>query len=87
MFATLLHSSFSMLTYFPLLIQTYGFSKLKQEETKQRTFVRFVEDEGPGYLAGLREGDIIVEVNGENVEEVNHVDIVEKIKNSEKELM
>ena len=37
-------------------------------------------------MAGLREGDIIVEVDEQNVEEMEHIKIVELITNAKTEL-
>ena len=45
-----------------------------------------MEDEGSAYMAGLREGDIIVEVDEQNVEEMEHIKIVELITNAKTEL-
>ena len=67
------------------ILQTYGFTKTSGNIQK-RTFVRFVEDEGSAYMAGLREGDIIVEVGEQNVEEMEHIKIVELITKANTEL-
>lgn len=45
-----------------------------------------MEDEGPAYMAGLREGDVIVEVNEQHVDDMEHPKIVEMIKEAKSEL-
>lgn len=67
-------------------LQTYDFGKTGTPG-KKRTFVRYVEDEGPAYLAGLREGDVIVEVNEQDVEEIEHMKIVGLISETAKQLI
>jgi len=67
-------------------LQTYDFGKANSVK-KKRTFVRYVEDEGPAYLAGLRAGDVIIEVNGQNVEDIEHMKIVGLISETAKQLM
>lgn len=66
-------------------LQTYDFGDM--DNGKKRTFVRYVEDEGPAYLSGLREGDIITEVNGHNVEDEDHMKIVDLISATSKNLI
>jgi len=70
---------------FGFWLQTYGFSK-NSGDVQKRTFVRYVEDEGSAYMAGLREGDIIVEVDEQHVEQMEHVKIVELITQAKTQL-
>eukprot|EP00111_Clytia_hemisphaerica_P015752 TCONS_00046513-protein len=70
---------------FGFWLQTYAFPK-NGGEAQKRTFVRYVEDEGAAYMAGLREGDIIVEVGEQNVEQMDHIKIVQLITEEKTEL-
>jgi membrane-associated protease RseP (regulator of RpoE activity) len=60
----------------------YGFSMQAQKgaDKKPGQYIGKVEDGSPAELAGLRQGDRIVEVNGSNVESSTHKEVVEKIK-------
>ena len=42
-------------TLVPFFLQTFVFPR-KSDEKDAKTFVRYVEEEGPAYMAGLREG-------------------------------
>ncbi|XP_038632673.1 Na(+)/H(+) exchange regulatory cofactor NHE-RF2-like [Scyliorhinus canicula] len=57
----------------------YGFH-LHGEKGKSGQFIRLVEAASPAERAGLRPGDKVVEVNGDNVEQDNHQQVVQKIK-------
>ncbi|KAF7689319.1 hypothetical protein HF521_012672 [Silurus meridionalis] len=56
----------------------YGFH-LHGERSSGAQFIRRIEAESPAELAGLRSGDRVVEVNGENVEKLSHQEVVQKI--------
>ncbi|XP_034752009.1 Na(+)/H(+) exchange regulatory cofactor NHE-RF2 [Etheostoma cragini] len=56
----------------------YGFH-LHGERNKGGQFIRKVEPGSSSDLGGLRPGDRVVEVNGENVENENHHQVVERI--------
>ncbi|XP_027034886.2 Na(+)/H(+) exchange regulatory cofactor NHE-RF2 [Tachysurus fulvidraco] len=56
----------------------YGFH-LHGERGSGAQFIRRIEAGSPAELAGLRSGDRVVEVNGENVENESHHQVVEKI--------
>lgn len=49
----------------------YGFH-LHGERGSGAQFIRRIEEGSPAELAGLRSGDRVVEVNGENVENESH---------------
>ncbi|XP_043570469.1 Na(+)/H(+) exchange regulatory cofactor NHE-RF1-like [Chiloscyllium plagiosum] len=57
----------------------YGFH-LHGEKGKTGQFIRLVEAASPAERAGLRAGDKVVQVNGDNVEQDSHQQVVQKIK-------
>ncbi|GAB6022055.1 hypothetical protein CHUAL_006201 [Chamberlinius hualienensis] len=57
----------------------YGFN-LHADKSKQGQLIGKVDEGSPAESAGLREGDRIVEVNGVNVSNENHKQVVERIK-------
>lgn len=57
----------------------YGFN-LHAEKSKSGQFIGKVDDNSPAVLAGLREGDKIIEVNFVNISNENHRQVVERIK-------
>uniref|UniRef100_A0A8D0H0Y8 NHERF family PDZ scaffold protein 4 n=1 Tax=Sphenodon punctatus TaxID=8508 RepID=A0A8D0H0Y8_SPHPU len=59
----------------------FGFC-LRQESGRDGHIVRQVELEGPAQRRGLRDGDRILEVNGEYVDDMEHFRVVQKIKAS-----
>lgn len=62
----------------------YGFN-LHAERSKPGQFIGKIDDASPAQLAGLREGDRIVEVNGVNINNENHCQVVERIKSKPNE--
>lgn len=57
----------------------YGFN-LHAEKTRNSHLIGTVDKNSPAELAGLREGDFIIEVNDVNVSNENHKQVVERIK-------
>ena len=57
----------------------FGFN-LQAEKGKPGQFIGKVDPGSPAEVAGLRDGDRLVEVNGANVENISHKDVVVKIK-------
>ncbi|XP_051996141.1 Na(+)/H(+) exchange regulatory cofactor NHE-RF2 isoform X2 [Xyrauchen texanus] len=62
----------------------YGFH-LHGEKGKSGQYIRKVERASPAEASGLRAGDRVVEVNGENVERETHHQVVQRIKAVEHE--
>uniref|UniRef100_A0A8C1NX76 Na(+)/H(+) exchange regulatory cofactor NHE-RF n=1 Tax=Cyprinus carpio TaxID=7962 RepID=A0A8C1NX76_CYPCA len=62
----------------------YGFH-LHGEKGKTGQYIRKVERASPAQASGLRAGDRLVEVNGENVERETHHQVVQRIKAVEHE--
>ena len=52
----------------------YGFH-LHGEKGKYGQFIRKVESDTPAELSGLKAGDRVVEVNGDNVENFSHQEV------------
>ena len=59
----------------------YGFN-LHAEKGQTGHFIGTVDDNSPGSLSGLKQGDKIVEVNGDNVWNESHQTVVQKIKSN-----
>jgi membrane-associated protease RseP (regulator of RpoE activity) len=57
----------------------YGFN-LHAEKDKPGQFIGSVDPESPAELGGLKEGDRIIEVNGENIEAQSHTAVIGRIK-------
>merc|ERR1712013_887872 len=57
----------------------YGFN-LHAEKNKPGQFIGKIDSGSPAEKAGLKEGDRIVEVNGVNVNQENHKQVVQRIK-------
>ncbi|KAK2144183.1 hypothetical protein LSH36_779g02005 [Paralvinella palmiformis] len=57
----------------------YGFN-MQSIKGKPGEYIGKVEQGSPAYVAGLKEGDRIIEVGGSNVENQSHNDVVSKIK-------
>lgn len=61
-------------------LQTYGVKHKKTNEIEVMTYVDYVDIGGPAWIAGMRRGDVILSVNGENVCEMNHQELVSTIR-------
>ena len=57
----------------------YGFN-LHAEKGKPGQFIGKVDEDSPAEAAGLKEGDRIIEVNGVNIANENHKQVVQRIK-------
>lgn len=59
--------------------QGYGFN-LHAEKDKPGQYIGLVDADSPAEDADLRKGDRIIEVNGDNIEESTHQQVIQKIK-------
>ncbi len=59
--------------------QGYGFN-LHAEKGKAGHYIGVVDDDSPAETAGLKQGDKIIAVNGDNILEASHQAVVSKIK-------
>ncbi|XP_076471985.1 Na(+)/H(+) exchange regulatory cofactor NHE-RF2-like isoform X2 [Babylonia areolata] len=57
----------------------YGFN-LHAERDKPGQFIGAVDPDSPAEVGGLRQGDRIVEVNGDNIEALSHAGVIQKVK-------
>merc|ERR1719225_798730 len=57
----------------------YGFNLYKKTK-EELHIIGGLESRSPGIDGGLREDDILIEVNGVNVEKIKHQDVVEKVR-------
>ncbi|XP_037978121.2 uncharacterized protein LOC105380537 [Plutella xylostella] len=60
-------------------LQSYGIHYKKEQEIEVITYVDHVEAEGAAAAAGMREGDVILSINGDDVERADHAAVVAAI--------
>ncbi|KRZ66629.1 General receptor for phosphoinositides 1-associated scaffold protein [Trichinella papuae] len=67
---------------FGFTVQSYVFERLKYNTVESITYVDHVALDSPAFDAGLRSGDVILAVNGVDVRNFSHHELVAQITNS-----
>lgn len=65
---------------FGFSIQSYGIQYCRQSDVDIITYIDHVEPGGPAELAGMLQGDVIMSINGQNMEECDHQALVNSIR-------
>lgn len=68
------------LTIIVFLSQTYGIHHQKNGEVELLSYVDSIDVDSPAAKSGLREGDVILSINGVDVERADHRTLIDYIK-------
>lgn len=65
---------------YSLQSQTYGIQHYNEGSVELLTYVDHVSEDGPAFRAGMRPGDVILSINGQDMEKADHRTLVRCIK-------
>lgn len=68
-----------MIILYTIFLQSYGIHNRKNDTVEQVTFVDIVTEGSPAWKSGLRAGDVILSINGRNMELSDHSTLISYI--------
>ncbi|ESN93997.1 hypothetical protein HELRODRAFT_193863 [Helobdella robusta] len=63
-------------------LQTYAIKNHRKNRSELITYVDYVEYNGPAHRAGMRRGDVILAINNENIENLQHDQLVHLVQHA-----